>query len=125
MLWVSAGPGCGKSVLASFLVDTQTADNSRATICYFFFKDDNDQQRSSNFAVTAILHQIYVSQPGLIKHVLEWHQAKGTSVSTSFLGLWNVFIKTVEDERARDVICLSDSLDECQEASCEEVMAAW
>lgn len=124
MLWVSADPGCGKSVLTSFLVDAQSTDNSRATICYFFFKDDNDQQRRSNFAIAAILHQIYTSQPGLIKHALKWHQAKGTTVSTSFPDLWKVFIETVEDERARDIVCLIDALDECQAASCEEFMAA-
>ncbi|PVH83321.1 hypothetical protein DL98DRAFT_569779 [Cadophora sp. DSE1049] len=124
MLWVSADPGCGKSVLTSFLVDAQTSDNTGATICYFFFKDDNDQQRRSNYAVAAILHQIYTSQPGLIKHALKWHQAKATSVSTSFPNLWKVFIETVEDEHARDIICLVDALDECQAASCEDFMAA-
>jgi hypothetical protein len=98
MLWISADPGCGKSVLTSFLVDAQPTHNSRATICYFFFKDDNDQQRKSNFAIAAILHQIYTSQPSLIKHALKWHQAKGTDVSTSFPALWKVFIETVEDK---------------------------
>ncbi|KAK0123332.1 hypothetical protein ONS96_010326 [Cadophora gregata f. sp. sojae] len=124
MLWVSADPGCGKSVLTSFLVDAQASDNTRATICYFFFKDDNDQQRRSNYAIAAILHQIYTSQPGLIKHALKWHQAKKLSASVSFANLWAIFLDTVEDEHARDIVCLIDALDECQAASCEEFMAA-
>ena len=124
MLWVSADPGCGKSVLTSYLVDTQTTDSTRATVCYFFFKDDNDQQRRSNYAIAAILHQIYTSQPGLIKHALKMHQPKGGFVATSFSKLWKIFIETVEDENARDIICLIDALDECQAASCEEFMAA-
>lgn len=39
LLWISADPGCGKSVLSRSLVD-QDLQSYRATICYFFFKDN-------------------------------------------------------------------------------------
>lgn len=49
ILWVTADPACGKSVLASFLIDhlskVQAQPEGQTTICFFFFKDDNDQQR--------------------------------------------------------------------------------
>ena len=52
LLWVSGGPGCGKSVLASFLInDLQTRVNQAelsATICYFFCDDKNDAQRNAS-----------------------------------------------------------------------------
>jgi hypothetical protein len=62
--WVTAYPGCGKSVLASFLVDhlrQQEESNCRTNISYFFFKDDSDQERSSTFALSAILHQLFIA----------------------------------------------------------------
>jgi hypothetical protein len=34
---VSADPGCGKSVLAKYLIDHVLPESS--TVCYFFFKD--------------------------------------------------------------------------------------
>src|SRR5271170_5002479 len=47
LLWISADPGCGKSVLMKFLIETQAtlATAKPKNICYFFFKDDNDEQR--------------------------------------------------------------------------------
>ena len=38
-LLVSADPGCGKSVLAKYLVDHVLRKS--ATVCYFFFKDQD------------------------------------------------------------------------------------
>jgi len=40
MLWVSADPGCGKSVFAKYLVDSILTITESRIICYFFFKDD-------------------------------------------------------------------------------------
>ncbi|KAJ5778645.1 hypothetical protein N7520_001891 [Penicillium odoratum] len=40
LLWVSADPGCGKSVLAKYLVDEFLPRPRKRTVCYFFFKDD-------------------------------------------------------------------------------------
>jgi hypothetical protein len=63
LLWVSADPGCGKSVLASFLVDHLKSAKSQnalpGTVCFFFFKDDNNEQKSSIFALQALLHQVF------------------------------------------------------------------
>ncbi|CAK7219974.1 hypothetical protein SBRCBS47491_004032 [Sporothrix bragantina] len=39
-LLVSADPGCGKSVLAKYLIDHELSQQS-ATICYYFFKDQD------------------------------------------------------------------------------------
>src|SRR5205807_7291185 len=50
LLWLSADPGCGKSVIASFLVE-QLQRRPGAIVCYFFFKDDSDEQRSATFAL--------------------------------------------------------------------------
>lgn len=44
LLWISADPGCGKSVLSRFLVDDELHSKGRS-ICYFFFKDNEQQDR--------------------------------------------------------------------------------
>src|SRR5437868_6231516 len=43
LLLLSADPGCGKSVMASFLVGHLTTKTD-AIVCYFFFKDDSEDQ---------------------------------------------------------------------------------
>jgi len=37
LLWVSADPGCGKSVLVKYLVDHILPSTGERTTCYFFF----------------------------------------------------------------------------------------
>jgi hypothetical protein len=44
-LLVSADPGCGKSVLAKYLIDHVLPRS--ATICYFFFKDQDQNTPST------------------------------------------------------------------------------
>src|SRR4029077_6781138 len=55
MLWVSADPGCGKSVLAKYLVDSVLPTTESRTTCYFFFKDDFEDQRTVVNALCCIL----------------------------------------------------------------------
>ena len=47
LLWVSANPGCGKSVLSKSLVEERlvSGDPHHAKICYFFFKDVSQDSR--------------------------------------------------------------------------------
>lgn len=65
LLWVTADPGCGKSVLSKYLVDEvlvdmfkQSVTTSSACLCYFFFKDDFPDQREATSAISAILSQV-------------------------------------------------------------------
>ncbi|EED23383.1 conserved hypothetical protein [Talaromyces stipitatus ATCC 10500] len=66
LLWISADPGCGKSVLAKSLIDgVFPASDSNISIMYFFFKD-NDEQNNLATALCAVLHQLFSLQPQLL-----------------------------------------------------------
>ncbi len=62
LLLVSAGPGCGKSVLAKYLIDCRLPRS--ATICYFFLKDQD--QNTIKQALCTLLHQLFSQQPFLM-----------------------------------------------------------
>ncbi|KAJ5475329.1 hypothetical protein N7539_008395 [Penicillium diatomitis] len=56
LLWVTADPGCGKSVLSRSLVEDFLKDStSDVTVCYFFFKDSDKPDRL-NKALCSVLH---------------------------------------------------------------------
>src|SRR5207237_3576997 len=76
LLWLSADPGCGKSVIASFLIK-HLKMHSDAIVCYFFFKDDSEEQRSAEYALCAILHQLFMQRKPLSKFAQEAFEAKG------------------------------------------------
>src|SRR5467141_1103712 len=85
MLWVSADPGCGKSVLAKYLVDSVLASTEARTTCYFFFKDDFEDQRSIVCALCCILRQIFQQKRILLSEkIFEQFEMDGEMFTSSF-----------------------------------------
>ncbi|PWW75705.1 hypothetical protein C7212DRAFT_357813 [Tuber magnatum] len=116
LLWLSGDPGCGKSVIASFLV-THLKTPKDARVCYFFFKDDNEEQRSARFALCAILHQLFVQRESLWVYAEEVFRVKGKRFTEEVDTLWNILVKAVSEGRCGDVVCVVDAWDECDEVT--------
>lgn len=115
LLWVSADPGCGKSVLSRFLIEELLpADDTN--ICYYFFKDEGKQQKSASSAVCALLHQLYAQRPTLIKHALPVFDQEGEKLQDLFSDLWTILQASLADPAAGNTICVLDALDECEES---------
>ena len=116
LLWVSAGPGCGKSVLARALIDERKVctDTTDSTICYFFFKDGQEQRTRGANALSALLHQLFENTT-LITHAIPTFSRYGKKLRDEFTELWEVLLKSAADPRAGDIICVLDALDECEE----------
>lgn len=116
LLWVSADPGCGKSVLARYLVDDRLEEELSASqkVCYFFFKDDDKIHRSAIHALCAILHQLLLQDSELLRHF----NFDVTSLP-SFGELWEVLTRCA---RETSIICVFDALDECEESSRETLI---
>ncbi|KJR84272.1 ankyrin repeat-containing protein [Sporothrix schenckii 1099-18] len=117
-LLVSADPGCGKSVLAKYLVDHALPQSAAAaatttTICYFFFKDQD--QNTVRQALCALLHQLFAQNPALIEHAVPEYARDGSQLVHATESLWRIFDRTVRDARAGTVIVVLDALDECAE----------
>ncbi|KAL2808625.1 purine and uridine phosphorylase, partial [Aspergillus granulosus] len=111
-LLVSADPGCGKSVLARYLIDTYLPRS--ATICYFFFKDKvQDKVRQ---ALCALLHQLFSQMPYLIKHAMPEYSKDGEGLINSTESLWKVLRNAIGDPQSGPIIIVLDALDECSES---------
>ena len=118
LLWVSAGPGCGKSVLAKALIDERKVctKTTASTVCYFFFKDGQEQRTSGANALSALLHQLF-EDTDLITYALDSYRSHGKELPKRFSELWKILVKSAEDSQAGEVICVLDALDECEENS--------
>ncbi|KAI9678400.1 MAG: hypothetical protein M1822_008046 [Bathelium mastoideum] len=125
LLWVSADPGSGKSVLARYLVDQVLPSNSRRTVCYFFFKDDFEDQRNAANAICAILRQILIENSKLLRDtILDKFEIEGKVMTQSFRSLWDALRDIAADTDAGDIICVLDALDECKEDSRVQLIQA-
>ncbi|KAK8121512.1 hypothetical protein PG999_005632 [Apiospora kogelbergensis] len=119
LLWVSAGPGCGKSVLSRSLIDDWQLSTSATTsaVCYFFFKDGDGEREHSYDALSAIIHQLFIRDltGKFTNHAFGEHKNYGKKLRTTFTELWNVLLKCATTPDAGEIICVLDALDECRE----------
>jgi hypothetical protein len=115
LLWLSADPGCGKSVLSKSLVDNELTSTESYTTSYFFFKDDNVDQKSVTNALCALLHQLFSRKANLLKHALPEFRTNGTKLPELFGNLWDILTKAAADPEAGIIVCVLDALDECEE----------
>lgn len=115
LLIVSADPGCGKSVLAKHLIDNVLSQcNPSATICYFFFKDGD--QNTQKQAICALLHQIFTNKPELIKLAMNVINDNGQETVNVVTKLWDIFSRVIKDPAMGQTIFVLDALDECKES---------
>ena len=121
LLWVSADPGCGKSVLASYLINSRLGkkDLSEKDLCYFFFKSDNYDQKTGLIALQSLLKQLCTKRPKVIPLVADL--LRGHSFAT-LKALWSTFVTAIQNFQVVDaetrpqVFCVLDGLDESDDA---------
>ena len=114
LLWVTADPGCGKSVLSRSLIDNELQSHPSRTTCYFFFKDIGEQRSAIN-AVCALLHQLCTQNQSVLQQVVRVYQSNGNKLTLSFSWLWKTFLAATSRPEAGETICILDALDECEE----------
>jgi len=115
LLWVTADPGCGKSVLSRSLVDNELGSTDTSTTAYFFFKEDSPETRSVLSAISALLHQLGSQSRTLLSTIVAHYQQKGSQIFRSFSWLWNLLLKTISELETGRVVCVLDALDECED----------
>jgi hypothetical protein len=121
LLYVTADPGCGKSVLSRYLIDEVLPAAGRL-VCYFFFKDDFEEQKSSLRAVCTILYQLFEARSSLLTHaILDAYDKQRDKFFDSFANLWSVFVVTTAQQ---NVMCIFDALDECREEDMKQLIEA-
>ncbi|KAJ5663393.1 hypothetical protein N7507_004124 [Penicillium longicatenatum] len=137
LLWVSAGPGRGKSVLSRSLIDeghlnsptitititSSTVIPSFPIVAYFFFKEGAPGNMDSCQALCAILHQLLTSSSNSkeMERALELYEANGTTLTTKFSDLWAILVDFASVSE-REIICVIDALDECRRDSRVELI---
>ncbi|KKP00535.1 hypothetical protein THAR02_07375 [Trichoderma harzianum] len=124
MLWVSANPGCGKSVLAKYLVDELKTTKQR-TNCYFFFKDDFEDQRSAKGALSCILHQLFMQKDHLLStEIMKRFKSYKAPLINSYYELWelwDILTMAAQEKDAGEIICILDAFDECVKQEQQEL----
>ncbi|KAL7941233.1 hypothetical protein V8C42DRAFT_335705 [Trichoderma barbatum] len=123
-LWICGGPGKGKTMLSIFLTEELESDRSR-DITLFFFCINGDKDRNNATAVLrGLAYQLLTKDPNLSKYVSSYFETSKTSKNTlsSPATLWMMFTELLQAPELGTVYCVLDGLDECDEASIENLI---
>jgi hypothetical protein len=126
LLWVSAGPGCGKSVLSRMLIDENRLSThvTTSTVCYFFFKAGDSRRTHCTDALSSVLHQLFMQDRSgnLIKIAKTADREYGKTLRENLSQLWELLLDCAKSPDAGQIICVLDALDECDELSREQFL---
>ncbi|EGU87517.1 hypothetical protein FOXB_01965 [Fusarium oxysporum f. sp. conglutinans Fo5176] len=123
LLWISGDPGCGKTTLATFLLDSidrlQSQDLSLYgtdyLTTYFFFDWSTEDQVDGTALLFALIHQLLQADPALAP-IAEKHVHR-----LNLENLCDIFeaIVSAPERKHQRIVCVLDALDALDE--CEAV----
>ena len=121
LLWLSGGPGIGKTMISSFLVkelaQLAAERSSQMTLIYYFCDDKDERRRTATAILRGLLLQLLRQRPVLFKHIQPDFDISRDRLVTDFYALRRIFDNIVKDPEAGEVYCLIDALDECEKES--------
>ena len=121
LLWLSGGPGIGKTMISSFLVkelaQLAAERSSQMTLAYYFCDDKDERRRTATAILRGLILQLLRQRPVLFKHIQPDFDISRDRLFTDFYALRRIFDNIVKDPEAGEVYCLIDALDECEKES--------
>lgn len=125
LLRLTGGPGIGKTMIATFLIDElkERAQYFESALFAFFFCDNKDErQRTATAVLRSLLVQLLRQQPSFFDYMQPEYEKYGEDKFKSvfcldFGALWMVFEAILRDPAERTIIIIIDALDECEEES--------
>jgi hypothetical protein len=130
ILWLSGGPGIGKSSLTSFIIEFLKQQSyepmtgaSRMSIAYFYFKEADRELRSFTTALRTMACDIADEDPLFFRHVYKACSESPLAMQNASL-LWeNVFLSYFGQRNCQNTTYLIfDGLDEAIETELEDFL---
>jgi nucleoside phosphorylase len=128
LLWISGGPGKGKTMLAIYITEVlQPVVNAAGNVLLYYFCSNRDKNRNTALTIMrGILHQWIDLHPHLAKDIKNSFEGTETTKYTisSFVSLWRVFLTLLQQTTSSQVVCVLDGLDECEKESLRQLLDA-
>ena len=127
LLWLSGGPGKGKTMLSIFLAEEleRTVNQSQDMLFLQYFCDSKDEKRKTAITIIrGLIFQLLKSQRKLFDHILPSFKIQKESLfaGSSFETLWKIFEMMIHEPILSTTYCVLDGLDECDEALLEVLL---
>lgn len=117
LLCLIGGPGNGKTMIATFLVEQLTikaTQNHRMIFAYYFCDNKVQDRRTSTAVLRGLLFQILKQRPALSEHIMPQFKEKGNKLFDNFDALCRVLEALLSDTSIGEAYIMIDALDECE-----------
>lgn len=118
LLWVSGGPGKGKTVMSIFLTEELERTTKDTSQVLFYFCSHQDEKRNTAFTILrSLIWQLIKEMPSLSEYAQPYFVSSKRSEQalSSMETLWMVFRSMITDPSLPRIHCVLDGLDECDE----------
>lgn len=121
-LWISGGPGQGKTMLSMFLTEElegKTRENRNAALLFYFCTHQNEKRATADTILRSLVYQLLTKDRCLYPHVSSYFEDEKRTNATlsSAEALWLVLTTLLQAPEAGQVFCVLDGLDECDVVS--------
>jgi ankyrin repeat domain-containing protein 50 len=128
LLWISGGPGKGKSMLAIYTTEIlQPIVDAAGNVLLYYFCSNRDKNRNSAVTIMrGIIHQWISLQPYVAQYVKSaFEGSENTKYSVSgFIPLWRLFLVLLRNTKSSQIVCVLDGLDECEKETLGQLLDA-
>ncbi|TRX92231.1 hypothetical protein FHL15_006846 [Xylaria flabelliformis] len=128
LLWISGGPGKGKTMLAIYITEVlQPIVDANDDVLLYYFCSNRDKNRNTALTILrGIMHQWVDRHPHMAQHIKNSFEGTETTKYTvsSFVSLWRVFLTLIRQSPSSQVVCVLDGLDECEKESLRQLLDA-
>lgn len=121
-LWVNAGPGVGKTVLASFIIDHFLGSgtrNERPILLYFYFNESSLHKNNATAAICSIAYQLHKQQEedrdSIEMNAKAIGGKAGDERQSDFPEVWKLLSMFLKGQTK--FVLILDALDECEDNS--------
>jgi Cdc6-like AAA superfamily ATPase len=116
LLWISGGPGKGKTVISIFLTE-ELARTAQGDVLYCFCSAQDATRNSVVAVLRSLTYQLLTQVPWLIRHTQPYFESSERQRQTllSMETLWAIFWRIKPDADLPPMYCVLDGLDECNE----------
>jgi hypothetical protein len=123
-LWISGGPGKGKTILSIFLTEELERECSQDTTIFYFCVSGNKDRNNAAAVLRGLAYQLLKKHPGLFKYVSSYFEtSKQTEIALSSPEfLWTMFVALLQSPELGTVFCVLDGLDECDDESIKKLV---
>ncbi|KAI9857989.1 MAG: hypothetical protein M1813_007959 [Trichoglossum hirsutum] len=124
LIWITGGPGTGKTMLSIFLTEELEKMRSTGAILLYYFCENRDGKRNNAVNVLrGLVYSLIRQRPNLIKCLLPDFEVQEEALfgPNSIEALWRIIENMVKDPETGPVYCVIDGLDECSQSSLEQL----